>query len=160
MDGMFWVNVIMRWLHVASAAVAVGATAVQRFALLPVLERAARRDLEEAVRAGLRKLVHSALGLLLLTGLYNYIVVAIPRLREVKEQAALGTVPAIAAERLQTYHPVMGLKILLALAVFALAGMLLGRVPAVQPKRRRLLTVTFVLGLVVIALGSYLRRLW
>ena len=155
MDGIFWVNVLMRWLHVASAVVGVGATLMMRFAVLPALERLPNGgEILDALRPGVKRLIHGALGLLFVTGFYNFIMVAVPRAREVRDAAG----PA--AERLVAYHPVMGMKILLSLVLFGIAVALLQPVPSFHAKRKTWLTVNSILGLVILLLAAFLRRLW
>ena len=148
----FWVNVLMRWLHVAAAVTGVGATVAMRFVVLPALASLPNGDeVLQRIRPGLKTLIHGALGILILTGLYNYVVIAIPRIRELKEQGAT---------QFQLYHPIMGGKILLALALFVIAILLLKPVPSFHEKRKTWLTVNVVLGAVILALSAYLRRLW
>jgi uncharacterized membrane protein len=142
----FWVNVAMRWVHVASAVVAVGGTVMMRFVILPALERLPNGpEVLTAIRPAFKRIIHSAIGLLLLTGLYNYVIVAIPK---VKEQGIEG------------YHSVMGIKILLSLVLFGIAFALLKPVPAVHENRKTWLSVNVVLGFLILLLAAYLRRLW
>ncbi len=133
----FFIVVAARFAHVASAAVALGAC----FALLSI----AKLSTYDTLRVALKRTMHAALGLAVLTGLYNYVFVSIPRLRE---------------HPMAAYHPVMGVKILVALAFFALLAMQLVPARGLDRDRSRWLTVEAFLGLVVLALGAYLRRLW
>lgn len=152
MDGTFWLNLVMRWLHVAAAVAAVGGTLMMRFVILPALATLPNGgEVIDRIRPLFKKLIHSAMGILLLTGFYNYLVVAIPKVRALKEQG----VTTMAA-----YHPVMGAKILLSLVLFAIAIMLLMPVPSMHEKRKTWLTVNAVLGLLILFLAAFLRRLW
>src|SRR3569833_2588592 len=100
-DALFWFNVLMRWLHVAAAVAGVGGTIAMRFVVLPALERASNgAEVLNAIRPGFKKLIHSALGLLLLTGFYNYLVVAAKSLHKLQD----------AGISLPQYHAVMGIK--------------------------------------------------
>lgn len=151
------VNVVMRWLHVASAGAALGLTLAARLVLLPALSALPNgAEVMEAIRPRLKSLVHTALGLAILTGLYNYVMVVIPRIREVKADASQVEL----ASRLAPYHGIIGGKILLSLALFVIAILLLKPVPAVYENRKTWLSVNLVLGLLVFLLGAYLRRLW
>jgi hypothetical protein len=152
MDETFWINVLMRWLHVASAVVGVGATVAMRFIVLPVLGQLPNGgEVLDAIRPVLKRVVHSAIGLLLLTGLYNYVVVAIPLVRQFKEASP---------NPMAAYHGIMGAKILLSLALFTIAILLLKPVPSFHENRKTWLSVNVVLGMVILLLAAYLRRLW
>lgn len=144
MDAMFVVKVVMRWLHVLSAVLALGSVLFLRFVVLP-----AGPELVDRLKPRIKKVVHASIGILLVTGLYNYLAVAVPRL---KETGAPGL--------LAGYHAVMGVKILLSLAFFAIATLLLVPVRSIDEKRSGWLTVNTVLGLAVLLLAAYLRRIW
>jgi uncharacterized membrane protein len=151
MDGTQLFNIFMRWLHVASAVVGLGGTVTMRFVVLPALERLPNgAEIGGAVRPAFKRLIHASLGLLLLTGLYNYLVVAMPKLQHLKEQ---GT-------PLSGYNGAMGMKILLFAAMFGIAILLLKPVPSFHENRRTWLSVNVVLGLLAVLIGAYLRRLW
>jgi hypothetical protein len=152
MDPQFLFNVLMRWIHVASAVAGVGGTIIMRFVLLPVLASLPNGgEVLDRIRPPFKRVIHSAIGLLFLSGLYNYGVVAIPAVRAAK---AAGRLDAAA------YHGVMGIKILLSLVLFGIAFALLKPVPAVHENRKTWLSVNVVLGLVIMLLAAYLRRLW
>jgi hypothetical protein len=151
MDPTFILNWLMRWLHIVSAVAGIGATLMMRFAVLPALARMPNGDEVLAqIRPGFKRLIHAALGTVLLTGLYNYVVVSIPKVRELKE----------ANPALSSYHPVMGAKILVSLALFAIAILLLQPLPSMEQNRKTWLSVNVVLGLLILLLASFLRRLW
>jgi hypothetical protein len=154
MDISFILAWVMRWLHVVAAVVAVGSTILMRFAVLPALANLPNGEqVLDAIRAPYKKIIHSAIGLLLLTGLYNYIIVAIPKVR------ALRALPQYEAA-IANYHSIMGGKIILSLALFAIATMLLAPVPSMHAQRKKWLTVNTVLGLLILLLAAYLRRIW
>jgi hypothetical protein len=91
---------------------------------------------EEATAAGFRPLAFAAIGALLLSGLYN-----------------LFSHPGHSPR----YHMMLGIKMLLALHVFAVA------LVATQPKnsrRSRLLTGTIVSGLAIVIISAFLRRIY
>lgn len=150
-DPIFWFNVLMRWLHVASAVAGVGGTLMMRFVVLPALDRLpSGQEILTGIHPFFKRLIHTSLGLLLLTGFYNYWV-AIEKIRGLKEQG-------LAYPHL--YHPVMGVKIILALVLFGIASMLLVPGSKLAENRKQWLSVNVVLGLVIMLLAAYLRRAW
>ena len=89
MDGIFWLNFLMRWLHVGSAVAAIGGVLLMRFAVVPALVGLANgAELYGAIQKGFKRVLHSALGLAIVTGLYNYMVPTIPAIRRLKEAHA------------------------------------------------------------------------
>jgi uncharacterized membrane protein len=95
------------------------------------------------IRKGFARLVMIAIALLLVSGFYNYLTVELP---QHKGQAI--------------YNVTMGIKILLAFAVFFFASALTGKSTAfegLRKKRKRWLTLNILLALAVIALGAFLR---
>lgn len=141
-------SVLVQWLHVAAAVLAVGGVACIRFVVLPALEgmdEEARSAFMDGVHVRFRQIVGISLGLLLITGLYNVGVVA---------AAGQLTPPAY-------LYPLIA-KIVLALVIFKIAFMLMIPGPAfsgVKAKRKGWLLVNFVLGMIVILIAAYLRRL-
>src|SRR5947208_641835 len=132
----------MRWLHVAAAVAGVGGTVMMRLVLLPVLDRLPNgADVLGAIRRPFKGLIHGAIGLLLVTGLYNYVVVAMPKVHAFREAAGQG-----APNPMAHYNSVMGVKILLSLVLFGIAFALLKPVPALHENRKTWLSVNVVLG--------------
>ena len=69
MGSLFWFNVFVRWLHVTSAVIAIGAMIFLRVILQPVVaaqDPSVRQAVMERVLPRSRSLLHSTLGLLLL----------------------------------------------------------------------------------------------
>jgi uncharacterized membrane protein len=150
-DPIFWVNVLMRWVHVASAVAGVGGTLMMRFVVLPALDRLPNgQEILSSIHPFFKRLIHTALGLLLLTGFYNYWL-AIEKIHGLKDQG----LPYPHA-----YHMVMGTKIILSLALFGIATMLLSPSSKLAENRKQWLSVNVVLGLVIMLLAAYLRRAW
>ena len=151
MDSLFWVNVLSRWLHVLSAVIVVGGIVFLGLALLPAMagqEALVRQAVMGPVVRRFKILVHSAIGLLLLTGTYNMLV-ALPKVRALTYHSF--------------YQSILGTKILLALILFGIALPVLSSPPAfgnIQESRRRWVTVLVVLGLVILLFSAILRRLW
>jgi uncharacterized membrane protein len=133
---------------VVAAVLAVGGVACIRFVVLPSVEQlddAARVTFMDSVNDKFRKIIGLSMGLLLITGLYN-----------VGIAASAGHLTAS-----EYLYPVI-VKIILALIMFKIAFMLIIPGPAfssVKAKRKMWLYVNFVLGLVVILIAAYLRRL-
>ncbi|MBP7148910.1 MAG: hypothetical protein KBD01_15365 [Acidobacteria bacterium] len=158
---MFYFNVLMRWLHVASAAAALGSLFAARFILLPAWEKLGRGgDFFASIERPFRRLLHITIGLSLVTGLWNYLGVAVPRLMNMRERAQAGMATVGMVERLGPYHALMGTKILLAVVFFVISALLFTPIPAFQRNRRMWLTVDVIVGLLVLLLGAYIRRLW
>ncbi len=140
-------HLLTRWLHITAAVAGLGGIFFLVLVMLPALRDAPEAAaIADAVRRRYKRVAHAAIGLLLLTGFYNYLAV---------------TSPKAAAEPFRgTYHMVIGIKILLSLALFTLAILLLVPVRAIHERRRQWLAVNAVLGLVILALAAYLRKLW
>lgn len=110
---------VSRWLHIVGAIAAVGGAIFALFVLLPasgVLSADAREKFHAAVRQRWSKIVFTAIGILLLSGLYNFVMIS---------KGFRGELPG-------WYHPLFGIKFLLALAVFAIASLLAGRTTLAQ----------------------------
>jgi uncharacterized membrane protein len=146
MELIDFVNVASRWLHVSTAIVLVGGTVLMRFVLTPSAEKLPQPEhdrLRELVTATWRKVVMAGIALFLLTGFYNYLVVALPQHHGDK-----------------VYHALMGIKILAAFGVFFLAEALVGRSAAFAPlrqKRKTWLLVLIVVAFAIVAISSLLR---
>ncbi len=106
-------HLAIRLLHVGAAMLAVGAAVFQWRALHPALqtvEPAVRRDIRESVAARWSIVIVVCIGLLLISGFYNFITVKIPLLREHPSKGL--------------YHGLFGVKFLFALASFHAAAVL------------------------------------
>lgn len=114
MDGELVLQVVMRWLHILAAVVAVGGTIFLRFVLMPVAGRVLEENVHTELRAGLvrrwQPFLHTCILLFLVSGFYNYLAVT----RHLHDDQPL-------------YHALFGVKFLLALAVFALGLILTSR---------------------------------
>jgi uncharacterized membrane protein len=144
-DAQFIILLVLRWLHVLAAITAVGGTIFARFVLLPSLDSidpAERQKLHAAARPRWAMLVGMAILFLLASGLYNLIVLV--RNFDVPKW----------------YHPIFGIKFLLAIAVFAIASLLSGRSPAAEKFRQNArfwMNVNLLLALAIICLSGWLR---
>lgn len=143
-----WLNVIVRVMHVVGAIIAVGGAIFAIFAVLPaaqVIPEESKKHFHEAIRRRFAMLVMISITLLMLSGFYNYLVNELPAH---KGQSA--------------YNAMMGVKILLAFAVFFLASAMTGKSPAfegMRKKRKRWMTVNVLLAFVIIAIGAVLRAM-
>ena len=133
---MDWLSTLVRWLHLTAAATIVGGFV---YARLVVAASAAVLPASAIGRA--RRLWFSAVGVLLLTGIYNLIT-------------SISGKPPL-------YHALLTLKILLALHVFSIA-ILTSVPPGVNPgrdaRRPRLMAGAVISGVVILLLSAILRR--
>lgn len=135
-----YLAIVLRWLHILSAAATVGGTLLVRIALLPAaaeLSEDARRKVLEGVRARWAMVVHLAILLLLVTGFANFFLYGMKLFPRGTSESIL-------------YNALFGIKVLLAFAVFGLAEVLLGRSGAAEKLRAKAKLWTSVnLGLLV-----------
>lgn len=140
---MLWLDVVSRCLHVLAAAALLGGSIFSRFVLLP--SAAELSDAEhEKLRAGVlsrwKRFVHGGIAVLLASGFYNF-------------------VRALPAHRGQEgYHAIIGVKILLAVTVFFLASVLVGRSSASAAMRqnaRRWAGLIVLLGTAIVVISGY-----
>ena len=138
--------VLMRWVHVGTSIVVLGGSVFMRFVLMPAaasLPEAEHEALRGRIMGRWKKFVMIGIALFLLSGLYNYLIVAIPRHK---------------GDGL--YHGLMGTKILLAFAVFFFASALTGRskgLEGIRRNSRKWLAVTILLAAIVAAIGGFLK---
>jgi uncharacterized membrane protein len=103
-DAGGFLALLFRWLHILAAITAVGGTIYARFALLPAAESLAepqRATLLDEVRRRWFMFVNAAILFLIVSGLYNFVVII-----------KTADVPKAA------YHSLFLVKLLLALAIF------------------------------------------
>lgn len=143
---MLIVDILSRWLHVISAIVLMGGSIYTRFVLMPAaaqLPDAEHAQLRDAIRRSWAKTVGAAIGLLLLSGFFNYF-------RAIKGDVKPSSL----------YHALIGTKMLLSLAVFFLASALSGKAAAfegIRKNARTWLGVTIALAAIIVALGSVVK---
>ena len=135
-----------RWLHVLGAIVLLGGAVFSRLVVLPAfdsLDADERPRMHQLFGTKWGRWVGIATGLILLTGLYNYL--AVTRLQH------KGDGP---------YHALMGVKMLLALVTFFFAAALAGKSSAlakIRERRKLWLTVTVLLGVAAVMIAGYLK---
>jgi len=140
--------IISRWLHLVAVIVAVGGTVFIRLVLHP----SAQAALDDETRGSLRaviirrwaRFIHVAILIIILSGVYN-IVVVFPTL----DQAL-------------PYHPLLGVKLLLALALFFVATAITGKSAAFEGMRKqtpRWMTVNIVLAACIVLISNVLKNI-
>ncbi len=150
---------LSRWLHILAAMAAVGGPLFIRFALIPAVDETLPESERKALHARLRKrwsrVVMAAIALLLITGLYNFIL-----LRNASQ--AWGPSWQSGGENARLYQILFGIKVLLALGVFFLASALTGSSAAFEPiraKARMWVTITLLLGVLIVCISGQMRML-
>jgi len=138
------IDVLSRWVHVGTAITLVGGSLFLRFVLLPAATSTLTEEEHDRLRASViarwKRFVHGGIALFLLSGFYNY----------------FRAMPLHKGDKL--YHPLIGTKILLALAVFFIASALVGRSPtfaAWRAKPRPWLMTLIVLSAVIVGISGY-----
>lgn len=145
MDAQYVLGLVFRWLHILAAITAVGGAFFARFVVFPALDPLPsdqRAGLHAAMRARWSKIVAAAIAFLLVSGLYNFLMIVVEY-----------TLP-------RWYHPLFGVKFLLALAIFAIASLLAGKSPAAESLRknaRAWLNLNIVLAVLVVCISGVLR---
>ncbi|MDQ2731460.1 MAG: hypothetical protein M3Y56_07365 [Armatimonadota bacterium] len=136
-------NILVKWIHVSSACVLVGAVALALWGILPgVRSGGDAPPANEILLKRFSMLIHSSLGLLLLTGIYNF----------------WGVLQKDALNHSASYQGILGAKILLFIVVFVL-GILLTRAHKASGLGARsgpFLTWMMILSLVIVLLSSIL----
>lgn len=139
---------IFRWLHIGPAIVLVGGTAFMLFVLVPAAKEISDEEhqkLRAAVIKRWKRFVHAGIGLFLISGFYNYLVLQ---------------GPAHNAAGDKIYHMFMGIKMLLAMAVFAIAEIMVGRSKLAEKFRQntpKFLAINLTLAVAIVMLSGFLR---
>ena len=128
----------MRWIHIVSVVTLIGGFIFARFAVTPALlsmPEAERKAADSRIVASFRPILYVVLGMVVVSGLYNYLSKATLTPR---------------------YHMIIGIKLLFVLHILAVS--ILYSLPTANPaKRSRWLTGMILSGLIAIALADYLR---
>lgn len=143
-DGAYLLGLLSRVLHTTCGATLLGGLVYLRFVLAP----AVGDDPEGTLFAGRRKAwagcVGACTGLLLLSGFYNFFF---------SVQWKYENLPAL-------YHPLFGVKFLLALAVMAIMALVAGKTKLAEKVRAGLsgwLSIALACALAIFVLGAMLR---
>jgi uncharacterized membrane protein len=138
-------EILMRWAHITSAVVLIGGLVYARMVAAPVVGQSLgeeRLELLERLAARFRPLVYAAIAGLVISGVYNF---------------------ALHRGHTAYYQMWFGVKILLALHVFAAAVLAVKSSQATsenEARRLRRLSGAILSGLVVILIAAYLRRIY
>ncbi len=143
------IRILSRWLHVIAAVVVVGGVFFMRV-ILPLaaaeLEEAGRGRLIGRCRNVFKRVVHTGILLLTLTGAYNSVAL----LRAIRANPVLHS-------HLGLLHGLWGMHMLCGLAAFVISLIVLaGQAP--KPRHRSLTTANLILLLAVILLASALKQ--
>ena len=145
---MITVALVLRFLHIAPAVIAGGATIFARIALLPglgILKEAERLAVKEAIDRRWRVIVMMCITLLLVSGIANFVLYQAP----VHKGQSL-------------YHALFGVKFVAALIVFFLASALSGRSSAlasIRANSRLWAGVAAMLVIAIVLISAMLRSI-
>ena len=131
------IAISLRWLHIASMTTLLGGMIFWRLVLARASDDmglAARGPLFERVAAAFRPLVFASIAGLIVSGILNFL---------------------LAPGHSKLYHALFGIKMLLALHLFAVAILI---VQPNNPRRTRLATGAMISGLVILVISAWLRR--
>ena len=151
---MDWIAFISRFVHIVTAITLAGGLIYISRVQLPALQELGGQEgsggddeLNETLRRRWARLVMFSIMCLILSGVYNYIT-------------TINAAKAGQIELAKFYHPVVGVKIILAFGVFFLASILSGRTPAarrMQENLRSRMHLTVLAVVVIVALASALK---
>jgi len=130
------ITALARWFHISSVVTLIGGILYARFVMIPAgstLAPDAGSSLDKQAARRFRPLVFTAMTLLVLSGIYNFLY---------------------KNPRTPLYHALFGVKILLVLHVFAVA--ILATAPN-NPQRARQLFGAAISGIVIILISAYLK---
>ncbi|MGB1927273.1 MAG: hypothetical protein ACPHL6_12115, partial [Rubripirellula sp.] len=131
--------------HISTAVTLVGGSIFLAVALVPSLgdfSEESRKMLMDNVRGRWKKIVHGGIGVFLLSGFYNYF-------RAMPKHEGDGL-----------YHALVGTKILVALVIFFLASVLVGRSPKFESWRQNpsgVLRLMILLSMLIIVVSGFLK---
>ena len=137
------IPILSRWTHIGTAIVLVGGAFFMRFVLTPAaaqLPDSEHAKLKELVMNTWKRFVHAGILLFLASGFYNYLFVKAPHPKP--------------------YHMLMGIKILLAFAIFFLISALVGRSKTFEGMRKnskQWQLVVLILAAIIIGISGYLK---
>jgi len=139
---MLSADLVLRWIHIIGAITLVGGAIVMRFAYLPAMAEQSSPEFASAFRRRMAKLVMMSSGLLLVSGLVNFVLL-------VKQYELPGP-----------YHMMFGIKFLLVFAVFFLSAALTGRSKLAEKLRQKegtWLTINLLLAVTVVCLAGLMK---
>jgi len=139
---MFSAELVLRWIHILGAITLVGGAILMRCAYVPAMAENEAEEFASAFRRRWSKLVMISSGLLLISGIVNFVLL-------VKQY-----------ELPSQYHMIFGSKFLLVFLVFFLSAALSGRsglAEKLRKKERTWLTVNLILAVVVVCLAGLMK---
>ena len=142
---MFYLEIVLRFLHLFGAIIMVGGSIFMRFGYGPAAAQLSdenRQAMQEAVIGQWRKWVMMSSGFLLLSGLVNT------------------ALTSIRYDLPSSYNAMLGIKLLLAFAVLFITSRLVGRSESAASMRTRMehwLNVNLILALAVVALAGVMK---
>ena len=143
---------VSRWVHFTSVIVAVGGTAFLRLVLLPAARTALSDDAHASLRSVLIRrwawVLHATIALIILSGTYN-VILKLPAHAPVEGEPPL-------------YHILLGVKLILAGVIFAIAFVLTGRSPGTESIRKQAskwLAVNLFLAAIVVAMANVMKSI-
>ena len=145
-NGIFWLLFVSRICHILGAIILVGGLFYIRTIISPAAAPPGTAPVDQyfgGPRATWAKWVGIATALLLITGLFNYIMI-------VKQHEHMAA----------SYHMIAGIKMLAAILVFLFAALLAGRTSLAESLRqnwRFWLNTCLAIGILTVILGSFLR---
>ena len=151
-DPLFYLLLVLRYMHILGAVMLMGGTIFMRFALAPTvltLEGSSRADFHDRVRSRWSKFVMLSSGLLLVSGLANMMLFTSSRYE-------LDRVPVLG----MSYGMAVGIKFLLSLPIFLFASFLAGRSATARKFQANAvlwMNVNLALALVMVLLGGLMK---
>jgi len=152
MDPQYILGLVARWAHILAAVTVVGGTIFMRFAMVPAagqLPDQMHMQLRESVRRRWVWFVIGAITFLIVSGLYNFFITV----REIPEDNAFAK---------RWYNILFGFKFLLAMAIFFIGSVSVGRSTLGQRFRQNLrywLSLNIVLAVILICISGAMRSL-
>lgn len=143
------ITLVARWLHILSAALALGVPIYMRFVLMPAmgqLEESQRALLRDAVTKRWRIFVHLMIVVFLATGFWTFL--------------GAKRWSGFEADIKSRYHMLFGIKVLIALGMFFISSALAGRSAALAGMRgnaKMWVGVLILLGLLIVGISGYMR---
>ena len=138
-----------RWLHILSAALALGVPLYVRLVLMPAmatLDVDSRTRLSEALARRWKMIVHILIVVFLATGLFNFLAVA--RWRSFSDDDK------------RLYHMLFGIKFVITLAMFTISSALAGRAAFfafIRNNAALWMLILILLGLAIVGISGVMR---
>ena len=153
---MTFVPALIQWLHIASVVLMIGGFFFLRVVLIPASRSLPGSHQPKLIEAALRRfrvVVWIALGTILVSGIYNFVSF----LRSANATTVSGVSPDFSY-----YILVLGIKLFIVFLIFTLGIVLTFPYPVFDLFQKRpspWINLTLRLGLIVIFLSAFLRRL-